>query len=171
MRRLHTLSAPYPEQSVRGGTQTDRPLFFNPDPAIQAARAAMIGAVRDYRDALPQVEASHPLHCSRDGEVLFEGSWSVRLAGGGFHASHTPVWGWVSSAFYLALPADPGPAPSGRLALGTPPPDLGLGLEPYATIEPRPGRLVLFPSTMWHSTFPFEAGERLTIAFDVKCPQ
>jgi hypothetical protein len=29
---------------------------------------------------------------------------------------------------------------------------------------------VLFPSTMWHSTYPFEAGERLTIAFDIKRP-
>ncbi|WP_373475225.1 putative 2OG-Fe(II) oxygenase [Sphingorhabdus sp.] len=33
-----------------------------------------------------------------------------------------------------------------------------------------PGRLVLFPSTMWHSTIPFAAGERLTIAFEIRRP-
>ena len=76
--------------------------------------------------------------------------------------------GWISSAFYVALPEAPGPEPSGWLALGTPPPELGLDLQPYATVEPKPGRLALFPSTMWHNTFPFEAGERLTIAFDIK---
>ncbi|HYD23379.1 MAG TPA: putative 2OG-Fe(II) oxygenase [Croceibacterium sp.] len=38
------------------------------------------------------------------------------------------------------------------------------------TIEPRPGRLVLFPSAMWHGTRPFPAGERLTVAFDVARP-
>ncbi|MBK9588986.1 MAG: hypothetical protein IPO50_10640 [Sphingomonadales bacterium] len=39
-------------------------------------------------------------------------------------------------------------------------------------IEPKPGRLVMFPSTMWHGTVPFDAGERLTVAFDVprQCP-
>ena len=171
VRRLHTMSAPYPEQSVRGGTQTDRPLFFNPDRAIQAARTKMVSAIHDYMSGLPPVEDSHPLHFSRDGEILFEGSWSVRLRGGGYHASHTHVRGWISSAFYIALPANPGPAPSGWLGLGTPPPELDLSLEPHATVEPKPGRLILFPSTTWHSTFPFEAGERLTIAFDVKCPQ
>jgi predicted 2-oxoglutarate/Fe(II)-dependent dioxygenase YbiX len=47
---------------------------------------------------------------------------------------------------------------------------LGLDLPPLRTILPRPGQLVLFPSTMWHGTIPFESGERLTIAFDVEKP-
>jgi hypothetical protein len=29
---------------------------------------------------------------------------------------------------------------------------------------------VLFPSTMWHATVPFEEGERLVVAFDVRPP-
>jgi hypothetical protein len=38
-------------------------------------------------------------------------------------------------------------------------------------VEPRPGRLVLFPSTLWHSTEPFAAGERLVVSFDVSLPR
>ena len=171
LRTLHILQAPYPEQSVRGGTQTDRPLFFNPDSAIQSARLKITAAVREYADGLPPPDAAHPLLAPRRDKILFEGSWSVRLTDKGFHASHSHVMGWISSAFYVALPESPGPEPSGWLALGTPPPELGLDLQPYATVEPKPGRLVLFPSTMWHSTFPFEAGERLTIAFDVALPK
>jgi hypothetical protein len=34
-------------------------------------------------------------------------------------------------------------------------------------VEPKPGRLVLFPSYMWHATRPFRAGERITVAFDI----
>ena len=35
-------------------------------------------------------------------------------------------------------------------------------------IQPVPGRLVLFPSYMWHGTIPFEdEAVRTTIAFDV----
>jgi tetratricopeptide (TPR) repeat protein len=171
LRKLHVLQAPYPEQSVRGGTQTDRPLFFNPDPAIQSARQKVAAAVQSYINALPAPDSTHPLLSPRRNEILFEGSWSVRLKDEGHHASHTHVMGWISSAFYVALPEQPGSEPSGWLGLGTPPPELGLRLEPYATVEPIQGRLVLFPSTMWHSTFPFEAGERLTIAFDVAVPR
>ncbi len=171
LRTLHILQAPYPEQSVRGGTQTDRPLFFNPDPAIQATRARIAGAVRDYVGTLPDMDASHPLLSPSRDEIYFEGSWSVRLQDKGYHASHTHVMGWISSAFYVSLPDEPGPTPAGWLGLGTPPPELGLDLAAYANVKPEPGRLVLFPSTMWHSTNPFEAGERLTIAFDIRRPQ
>jgi hypothetical protein len=168
LRGLHRMKAPYPEQSVRGGTQTDRQLFFHPDPAIQAARARISAAVQGYVSALPPAQPKHPLlSIRRDTPLRFEGSWSVRLAGAGHHSSHTHVLGWISSAFYVALPDT---ADTGQLALGTPPPELALGLEPYARVEPKPGRLALFPSTMWHSTEPFTAGERLTMAFDVKLP-
>ena len=35
-------------------------------------------------------------------------------------------------------------------------------------IQPKPGRLVLFPSYMWHGTIPFQQNAvRTTIAFDV----
>jgi Putative 2OG-Fe(II) oxygenase len=170
LRRLHILQAPYPEQSVRGGTQTDRPLFFHPDPAVQAARHKIMDAVRGYVDTLPPHDPHHPLLAPDRSTLLLDGSWSVRLTDKGFHASHSHVNGWISSAFYVALPDQPGPPPSGHFALGTPPPELGLELSAYQTVEPRPGRLVLFPSTMWHSTIPFDAGERLTIAFDIQRP-
>lgn len=168
LRRLHILQAPYPEQSVRGGTQTDRPLFFHPDPKVQSIRRTIMDAVRGYVEALPPPDPRHPLLAADRSKLLLDGSWSVRLVDRGFHASHSHVNGWISSAFYVALPDQPGPAPSGHFALGTPPPELGLDLPAYQTVEPRPGRLVLFPSTMWHSTIPFDAGERLTIAFDIK---
>ncbi len=44
-------------------------------------------------------------------------------------------------------------------------------LSPVRLIEPRPGRLVLFPSTIWHGTRPFPSGERLTVAFDIALPK
>jgi hypothetical protein len=62
-----------------------------------------------------------------------------------------------------------GPVHSGWLSLGEAT-ELGLDLPPVRLIEPKPGRLVLFPSTMWHGTRPFTEGERLTVAFDVARP-
>jgi tetratricopeptide (TPR) repeat protein len=172
LRSLHSMHAPYLDQSVRGGTQTDRPLFFRHDPVIQLVRSRVTQAVRDYVDGLPPHDPSHPLLGVRRDKILFEGSWSVRLLSQGFHACHTHPMGWISSALYVSLPTseEMGTPPAGWLSFGTPPPELGLDLPRYAQVEPKPGRLVLFPSTMWHGTEPFDDGERLTIAFDVRRP-
>jgi hypothetical protein len=63
-----------------------------------------------------------------------------------------------------------GVAPAGHIAFGVPPEDLGLNLQPYFTIEPVVGQTVIFPSTMWHSTIPFDDGERLVLALDIRRP-
>src|SRR3546814_18174578 len=72
------------------------------------------------------------------------------------------------SALYSSLPddAERGPPPAGWLQFGAQS-ELKLDLEPTRMVEPKPGRLVLFPSTMWHGTVHFKAGERLSVAFDV----
>jgi hypothetical protein len=45
---------------------------------------------------------------------------------------------------------------------------LGAGDTVLKLIEPRVGRLILFPSYYWHGTTPFsEEADRLTVAFDV----
>jgi tetratricopeptide (TPR) repeat protein len=157
------------EQSVRGGTQTDGPLFARIEPEIRALRAAIVATVERHIAQLPPPEPGHPSLAPKRTPVRFAGSWSVRLAGAGFHSNHIHPAGWISSAFYAALPAmDRGH--EGWLKLGEPQAELGLDLPPFRHIEPKPGRLVLFPSTMWHGTEPFSAGERLTVAFDVARP-
>lgn len=171
LRRLHTMAAPYLDQSVRGGTQTDRPLLFRHEPIIRRTRAAIEEKVRSYVDALPPPEPAHPLLSVSRRELKFAGSWSVRLGAQGFHASHTHPAGWFSSALHIALPPDPGSFPAGYLQFGAPPPELGLDLTAYREIKPIEGTLVLFPSTMWHRTAPFADGERLTIAFDIARPR
>ena len=172
LRGLHTAQAPMPGQSVRGGTQTDQPLLHNIHPAIQALRSKILAAVRDYVDALPPPDATHPLLSAPRQKLQFAGSWSVRLQGQGFHVAHTHTHGWISSALYIAVPDAVTDArmKDGWLELGAPPPELGLNLPAYRSVQPKPGRLVLFPSTMWHGTQPFANGERLTVAFDVARP-
>jgi hypothetical protein len=171
LRGLHRAQGEYLDQSVRGGTQTDGPLFARIEPEIQAVRTAVAEAVQGHIARLPAPDPRHPaLGPRRDRPVRFSGSWSVRLADAGHHSNHIHPLGWFSSALYVSLPP-PGPGQEGWLKLGQPREDLGLGLEPVRAVEPKAGRLVLFPSTMWHGTIPFAAGERLTIAFDVAPPR
>jgi tetratricopeptide (TPR) repeat protein len=172
LRSIHKARGEYLDQSLRGGTQTDGPLFSRIEPEIRALRAAVVEAIETYVAQLPD-DPGHPLlRHRRERRVRFAGSWSVRLKDQGYHVSHVHPQGWISSALYVALPAavDSG-SNEGWLQLGEPRPELGLGLDPMAHVKPVPGRLVLFPSWMWHGTIPFPAGERLTVAFDVAIPR
>ena len=170
-RALHVAVAEPLHQSVRGGTQTEGHLLARIEPEFRALRDLLASAVARHIAQLPPPDPNHPtLGKRRDAPVRFAASWSVRLTGGGHHANHFHPEGWLSSALYLALPPA-GAGEEGWLALGEPQAELGLDLPPLRTIEPRVGRLVLFPSTMWHGTRPFPAGERLTIAFDVVAPR
>lgn len=171
LRGLHR-SAQHPlHQSLRGGTQTEGHLFQRIDPEIRLLRQAVAAAVEAHVAGLPPPRPGHPLLIGRRAPIGFSGAWSVRLTGGGRHVDHVHPGAWFSSALYVALPAaeESGGGEAGWLALGEAS-GLGIDLPPLRLIEPRPGRLVLFPSTMWHGTRPFAAGERLTVAFDVKRP-
>ncbi len=175
LRRLQTRRAAHLEQSVRGGTQTDtdRQLFFRAEPEIQHVRAKVDVAIREYVAGMPAPVPGHPFLGAPRGRLLFSGSWSVRLTARGHHVSHTHPNGWISSALYVSLPqpGQLGPAPAGFIRFGVPPAGLGLNLGGFGQLEPKPGRLILFPSTMWHETLPFDDGERLVIAFDVMRPR
>lgn len=170
LRALHSSAEQPLEQSVRGGTQSEGNLLLRVAPEIRALRAALVEAMARHLAQLPPHDAGHPtLKRRRGGPARLAGSWSVRLAGDGFHANHVHPEGWFSSAFYLALP----PAAlehQGWLKLGEPHAGIGSELPPARLIEPKPGRFVLFPSTMWHGTIPFSAGERLTVSADFAAP-
>jgi len=175
LRRLQTTRAPHLEQSVRGGTQTDtdRQLLFRAEPEIQNVRAKVYGAIREYVAGMPEPVPGHPLLGLPRGRLRLSGSWSVRLMPRGHHVSHTHPQGWISSALYVSLPqpGQLGAAPAGFIRFGVPPAALGLNLPALGQFEPKRGRLMLFPSTLWHETLPFDDGERLVLAFDVMRPR
>jgi hypothetical protein len=171
LRRLHTLSGQPLEQSLRGGTQTDGTLFTRIDPVLVKLRDAIKATVAEHVAQFPDPDFRHPLLGRPRAPITFAGSWSVRLQGGGFHANHVHPAGWISSALYVALPPDLGEGEAGYLTLGDArSPTLPIDTPAFRSVEPRPGRLVLFPSYMWHGTRPFGEGERLTVAFDVAVP-
>jgi len=166
LRSIHRTRAHPIAQSLRGGTQTRGRLFERTEPEIRQFADSIKRAVANYWAGLPEMDATHPLLRHRDRETIIQGSWSVRLTGGGFHVAHFHPSGIISSATYLAVP-EPSAPMEGWLEIGAPPAELDLPLDPLTRIEPVVGRLALFPSYMFHGTRPFSDGERLTAAFDV----
>lgn len=171
LRNLHTLTGQPLEQSLRGGTQTEGDIFMHVDPVLVQLREAVRTTIVEHVARFPERDERHPLLGPPREPIAFSGAWSVRLKSQGFHANHVHPVGWISSALYIVLPPDLGDGEAGFLTLGDPnAPTLKVDMPPFRTIEPKLGRLVLFPSYMWHGTRPFGQGERLTVAFDVAVP-
>jgi tetratricopeptide (TPR) repeat protein len=173
LRQLHFAAAAPLDQSVRGGTQTDGNLLLRAEAPIRDLCERLLGIVRQHVAQLPPPQPGHPTLLPTRTPMRIAGSWSVRLTDAGFHTDHVHPQGWFSSALYLALPETLGDGTAdhaGWLSLGEAR-DLVPDLAPLRLVEPQPGRLVLFPSSMWHGTRPFPAGERLTAAFDIARPR
>jgi tetratricopeptide (TPR) repeat protein len=166
---LHTRNVEPLDQTLRGGTQTPGYLFDRPGKAVEGLRGRIREAVADYVRALPD-DPAHPLLARKDSEFDFSGAWSCRLRSSGFHSNHVHPEGWISSAYYVALPdavADE-TARQGWLKFGESNIALGERDRVERAVKPSVGRLVLFPSYFWHGTVPFASQDtRLTVAFDV----
>lgn len=154
-------------QSLRHGTQTPVDLTLVDDPVICAFFTAIDGPIRRHLARLGQ--GGDPVRRRNSGDYRLSGCWSVRLAPGGFHEHHIHPKGWYSSACYIDVPpvVEAG-GHEGWLALAQPPFATPQPLEPLRYEKPQPGKLVLFPSCLWHGTVPFSGDRpRLSVAFDI----
>ena len=169
LRDRHRFSRHPIDQTLRNGTQTARSLLTDPDPAIRGILKAFDRPIEEYRRKLP-VPAEHPLSRGNRGASQFTGAWSVLLKRNGFHVNHIHPEGLLSSAYYVEVPpeVDDPALKSGWIKFGEPRYTIP-GLTAERHVQPKPGRLVLFPSYMWHGTNPIYGEEpRLCIAFDMR---
>ncbi len=165
---LHRYRAHPFQQSVRGGGQLPIHAKEMARPSIDALFLRLREAVARYLTRLGT--GADPLRSRNSGHFALAGAWSVRLSSGGYHTDHVHQRGWISSAFYVSVPPvmKPEAAHAGWLRLGRPGITTQPALEPDHRVKPEPGKLVLFPSYMWHGVEPFESDQhRLTVAFDV----
>jgi tetratricopeptide (TPR) repeat protein len=165
--RLHPDTREYVNQSLRGGTQTPDHLFAAGHELVERLERRIAQALERYIAEM-KGRGDHPLLARRAAGFRYSGSWSSRLKSCGFHVNHIHPEGWISSCYYAGVPPAAGDtaARQGWIKFGEPAAELGLSLR--RAVQPVAGRLVLFPSYMWHGTIPFQDdAARTTIAFDV----
>jgi tetratricopeptide (TPR) repeat protein len=163
---MHPPTREYLNQSLRGGSQTTENILEHGHALLEKLRGRIEDAVRRYINGLRKDERHPYLSRAHDG-FRFSGSWSSRLRDNGFHINHLHPDGWISSCYYVDLPpaVNDQQEQQGWIKFGQP--SFDVGLAPRRTIQPAAGRLVLFPSYMWHGTIPFhDQHPRTTIAFD-----
>jgi tetratricopeptide (TPR) repeat protein len=167
---LHKTNRQPLDQSVRNGTQTVGTLLSLQSKTIQDYKKALSKSIQDYIERLP-ADPDHPFLNRNNREFVHSGSWSIRLSSGGFHVNHMHPQGWLSNCTYVSVPGEireDDPDRGGWIRFGET--SLGLGnLEKIGkAVCPQEGMRVLFPSFMWHGTFPFESAEdRITLPSDI----
>ena len=166
LRSRHRYKAHPFANSLHGGSMISG-LPGMDDPAIRALPDAIAPAVDAHVEYLGS--GPDPVRSRNTRKWAIDGLWSVYLQPNGFHHDHVHPNGWISSALYIELPGRLGAAGhEGWIKFGEP----GIVTTPKLghehAVRPQPGRVVLFPSYMWHGTVPFGGNEpRLTVAFDI----
>lgn len=113
----------------------------------------------------------HPWLDARPEKAVLR-SWCVMTGAAGYERWHMHPDGWLSGGYYPAVPSWTARAEkAGSIAFGLPE---GLAGEAAAerfgeqAIRPDAGDLILFPSHIYHRTYPQGADEpRICIAFDI----
>ncbi len=152
------------------GVQSSGHLFRRPEASI----ARLVGLIRDeierYRQRLIGEDCVYAQDFPPTTE--FASSWYVKMSRGGHLTSHIHEEGWLSGVLYLAMPSDrPEGSTAGGIEFSTDGDDYPREHDdfPRRTLLPEVGDIVLFPSSLFHRTIPFQSNEvRICIAFDVK---
>jgi uncharacterized protein (TIGR02466 family) len=168
LKEVHLYQQHPTNQSLRHGSQSMHLLSGSNAPPLKAFFRAIDAPIREHMAKLGR--GDDPLRRRNTLDYRIQGAWSVRLRPGGFHRDHFHPEGWLSSAFYVETPDEAleSADKQGWIRFGQPPFVTQPTLPPAHFVKPKPGRLVLFPSYMWHGTVPFTTEEsRLTVAFDV----
>jgi tetratricopeptide (TPR) repeat protein len=147
---------------TRAGRQSDD-LAQASSPALAALNALARGAISAYLAGLE--DGAHPFRKARPKDWSLT-LWGTILTPGGAVEAHIHAPNWLSGVYYPALPEAVSQNEEGWFAIGLLPESFGGGgsLHRYA---PRAGRMILFPSYLWHATLPFSGNAaRLSFAFD-----
>jgi len=156
------------DQTLRHGQQSGRNLALSRDVNVQAFLDAVRAPVQTYIDALLS-HPQDPVGMRKGAGFKIVNCWASVMRNGGYHVNHVHQNSWLSATYYVETPGEMERAPNkaGWLQFGEPrleTPRCG----PEKFVAPKPGRMVVYPSYLWHGTIPFiGAGERLALSFDV----
>lgn len=130
-------------------------------PALRALAAIAKDHLAAALDGFAAQPADHPfLHALPAQWTLT--LWGTILQPGGEVGAHIHAPNWLSGVYYPEFEGQ-----DGAFAIGVLPTELGGGGSPVVK-TPRAGRMILFPSYLWHGTLPFGGDrDRISFAFDL----
>ena len=153
-------------KATQSGFQTPSSLFVQPTGSLVRLEQIIRKEIEVFRQKFEHA----PCHMMQGWPRQYglEG-WFVRLHKSGFQQTHIHPQGWISGVIYLQV------VPSldqneGAIEFGLYGDDLNILNPDYPRLihQPQQGDLVLFPSSLFHRTIPFNSeNERMIVAFDL----
>lgn len=153
---------------LTNGMQSAGNLFKRPEAAFRTLGELVKREFLLYQQHFRQAQCALITHFPE--ELEFTSSWYVKMQKGGHLDAHIHEIGWISGAVYLAMPDTENPE-EGAFEYGTHGDQYPKLHDNFPTrfIKPNIGDIVLFPSSLFHRTIPFNAdAERICVAFDLK---
>lgn len=155
------------DNATRNGRHTGN-LLAEPKGPFAALETVLNRNIEHYLRELP-ADATHPYLDARPRRWRLS-VWSVVMGRQGHQLPHTHPDGWVSGVYYIRLPDTVAGSRTreGWIEFGQPPPALlGSSTSAVRHFEPEEGLLLLFPSYVYHHTYPYDSDQtRISIAFD-----
>ncbi|MGI9352881.1 MAG: tetratricopeptide repeat protein [Rhizobiaceae bacterium] len=165
MLEAEKVTAVWENRTTRGGFQTHGNLFEQGN-IFSRLEEIIRSHLKSYVKEFSDKDAGIIQHFPKTFEL---NGWHVKLVKSGFQKPHIHTRGWVSGVLYLKIPKEI-KGDEGAIAFSL----HGYGYRkekeeiPVKQHIPKEGDLVLFPSSLFHHTIPFESDEdRQCIAFDV----
>ncbi len=154
---------------IINGKQSAGNLFKRPEASFRKLGEIVKQEFLNYKNKFAGADCE--LIKSFPEELEFTSSWYVRLRRGGYVDRHIHEVGWISGAVYLVLPKDKKDPTEGCFEYGLHGDNYPQKHNnfPVGIASPSVGDIVLFPSSLFHRTIPFNSNEeRICIAFDLK---
>ena len=151
---------------LKNGFQSSGNLFLKNSPNMKIMQNIVYEAINSFREKFSDRNIDLIKYWPKDFDVI---AWLIIIKKEGSLLAHMHKHGWVSGSVYLHIPQklskdegnikfsyDGGGYPNDSKAY------------PNKIVDINKGSLVLFPSSLFHSTIPFSSEEeRVTLAFDL----
>ena len=152
-------------KSTTGGYHTSGNLFKSKNSEINKLEDIIKEKIKIFRK---QYKKNKDFFITKWPDKSEIEAWHVKLLKKGFQTSHIHPSGWLSGCFYLKIPSDL-KKDEGAIKFTLFGYDYPFDKKlPVYTYTPKVFDLVLFPSSLFHETIPFNSQqERHVIAFDI----
>ena len=151
---------------LKNGEQSSGNLFLSQDPALKKLKQIIEDKVKQYRQTFSESSEGFIKNWPQEFSLF---GWLVSIKTGGQLKAHIHREGWLSGSLYLKMPKKKHES-EGNILFGLKGADYDDGGKSYPEKEYNieEGNLVLFPSSLYHQTLPFESDEeRVSFAFDI----
>ena len=156
-----------PQALLTNGQQSAGNFLLSDEPSVLRIKNIIMNRVKRYRDSYMDSDEGFIKNWPQNTNLY---GWIIELNKGGNLRSHMHKLGWLSGSLYLQLKKIPR-SNQGNIVFDLHGADYPKDSKIFPNIEfdIEQGDIILFPSSIFHKTIPFDLDEnRITLAFDIK---